>query len=95
MAQDDVLAEGGDHGGRYFAGVSSGFLKVHILGANANSGGLEGFGDGLEGDEGGADNAVYLFCQAVEVVSNFPDEGDRFGRTFVHLPVSGNDRFSH
>jgi hypothetical protein len=78
-----------------FAGVCAGFLKVHVLGADADAGGLQGFGDGLEGDKGGTDDAVYLVGQVVKVVAYFADEFDGFGRCFVHFPVAGDDGFSH
>ena len=61
MAQNDVLAERGEHVGRAFACVGAAFGKVHILGTNANARGLQGIKHAGEAMEGWANNFVYAF----------------------------------
>jgi hypothetical protein len=67
---------------------------VHILRAHADFGGLQGVGDGGDGDEGGADDLVYPFDLA-QAITNFTYKGNGFFGRFIHFPVASNNWGTH
>ncbi len=61
VADDDVLAEGGDHVSGEFACVRAAFCSTYILCAYANFRTAEGFGNSGDGDGWRANGDVYAF----------------------------------
>ena len=93
VSDDDVGdADGDQHAGADFAGVSAFLLPVHVLRADGNVGALRGMDGNIERKISGAD---YDFVAVVTVDQRqeFAEEVAGFVGRFVHLPVGGDEFF--
>lgn len=96
VTEDDV---GDEHGAQHeradFPSEGTVGLVVHVLGPDADVVAVRQHGHGsAEADEGRGDDDIHVVAGLGEDEKVF-EEVLRLGRSFVHFPVRGDDRFTH
>ena len=95
VAEQDVgAADAGEHGGRGLSGVGTLVEPVHGLGAGGDVGAFDGLDDVGERGHGGEEGDV-LIVVVVDQGKELLEKGERLLGSLVHLPVGGNQRFTH
>src|SRR5260221_446520 len=94
VAHDDVLAHAGQHGRRHFARKGSGFFPMHVLRAQADTGGGHQRRNSRERHEGGTDDALDRGV-GPNLLQQIARQVERIRNSLVHFPVSSNDRMKH
>jgi hypothetical protein len=83
-----------EHRGRDLAGESAALLVAHVLGAKQHRAAVHNRADRLQIDKRRADEQIDL-AVARRGVGNGASEGGGASAIEVHLPITGDQRFTH